>query len=121
MSFVNRVARDPDLFLKSLVDAFFSHTTAQSLPRRNAHFFNAAKAATIGRLIALDRIIPRFERLSKEPPTAERMSEEDQLLYEFFSHAYSLVESFCFGAYFIGPRVGSNPRPRPRFGPLTRC
>src|ERR1700737_674587 len=57
---------------------------------------------------------PRFEKLSKEARTTERMFEEDQLLYEFFSHAYSLVDSFCFGAYFVGAQLSpSHFKPNP--------
>jgi len=85
------LARDPEKFLKPLSDAFFAHTTPQSMPRRNAHFFYAAKFAAMARLIALDRIIPEFEKYSKEPHTMERRFEEDQLLYGFFTNALSAV------------------------------
>ena len=96
------LTRDPVLFLQPLANAFFVHTTTQSISRRNAHFFYAAKFASIARLIALDRVIPEFEKLSKESHTMERRFEEDQLLYGFFTNALSAIESFCFGAYFLG-------------------
>jgi hypothetical protein len=108
-------SRDADLFLKSLSTALFAHTTApDSVPRRNAHFFHAAKSASIARLVALDRIIPEFERLSKEGRTMQRMFEEDQLLFGFFTNALSAIESFCFGAYFVGTALrksGFDPNP----------
>src|ERR1700693_509042 len=97
--------RDPDLFLKSLSDAFFARTMSQSTSPRNAHFFYGAKFAAMSRLIVLDRIIPRFQSFSNWPHNLDRMFEEDLLLYDFFSNAYSLVDSFCFGAYFIGAQI----------------
>ena len=109
------LARDPDLFLKSLSDAFFDQTLSQPTPTRNAHFFYRAKYAAIARLIALDRIIPKFENLSKKSHTAERKFEEDQLLYGFFTNALSAMESFCFGAYFIGTVLSpSHFEPNPK-------
>ena len=109
------ITRDPEMFLKSLSEMFFAHTTEQSIPRRNAHFFSAAKHAAIARLKALDRIIPQFESLSKEPHTLERMFEEDQLLYGFFTNALSAIESFCFGAYFLGTALStSHFEPEPK-------
>ena len=120
--------RDPDLFLKSLADAFFHCTDKappQSVSKRNAQFFYAAKAASIARLIALDRVLPEFEKLSNDARTLERMFEEDQLLYEFFSHSYSLIESFCFGAYFVGSQISPShfdPDPNLRFiNPRKTC
>src|ERR1700730_15301637 len=108
------LTRNPVLFLQPLANAFFARTTTTSISRRNAHFFYAAKFASIARLIALDRVIPEFEKLSKEARTTERMFEEDQLLYEFFSHAYPLVDSFCFGAYFVGAQLSpSHFKPNP--------
>jgi hypothetical protein len=110
------LSSDPELFLKSLSTAFFAQTTeSNSIARRNAHFFDAAKSAAIARLVAMCRIIPKFENLSKLPRTTERYFEEDQLLYEFFSHAYSLVDSFCFGAYFVGSQLSpANFEPNPK-------
>jgi hypothetical protein len=109
------LARDADLFLKSLSTGLFAHTAApDSVPRRNAHFFHAAKSASIARLVALDRIIPEFERLSKEGRTTQRMFEEDQLLFGFFTNALPAIESFCFGAYFVGTALrksGFDPNP----------
>jgi hypothetical protein len=97
------LSRDADVFLNSLSTTLFAHTSApDSVPTRNAHFFHAAKSASIARLVALDRIIPEFEKLSKEDRTTERMFEEDQLLFDFFANAHSSIESFCFGAYFLG-------------------
>jgi hypothetical protein len=108
--------RDPDLFLKPLADAFFECTAnAQAIPKRNALFFYAAKAAAIARLIALDRIILEFETFSKEPHTMERRFEEDQLLYGFFTNALSAIESFCFAAYFLGTALKkSDFEPEPK-------
>src|SRR6478609_6977756 len=103
------LTRDPDLFLKSLSDALFDHpTTPDSIPTRNARFFSAAMRAAIARLKALDRIIPEFEKLSKESHTTERKFEEDQLLYGFFTNALSAFESFCFGAYFLGTALSTS-------------
>jgi hypothetical protein len=99
------LAREPYLFLNSLAAAFSDNTTPQTMPRRNAHFFYGAKFAAMSRLMALDRIIPKFESFSNWPHNLERRFEEDQLLYEFFSNAYSLIDSFCFGAYFIGSQL----------------
>jgi len=109
------LARDPDLFLKSSSNAFFNHTVTGSILRRNAHFFYAGKSASIARLMALDRIIPQFEKLSKEAGTLERKFEEDELLYGFFTNAFSAIESFCFGAYFLGTGLRkSNFDPDPK-------
>jgi hypothetical protein len=102
------LTRDPEMFLKSLSDAFIDHTAEPSIPRRNAHFFSAAKRAVIARLKALDRIILQFASLSKEPLTLERTFEEDQLLYDFFANALSAIESFCFGAYFLGTTLSDS-------------
>jgi hypothetical protein len=111
-------SRDPDLFLKPLADDFFAHTpnaTPQSVSRRNAHFFHAAKFAAIARLIELDRIIPEFAKLSKTSRSEKRMFEEDRLLYGFFTNALSAIESFCFAAYFLGTALKkSNFEPEPK-------
>ena len=101
------LAREPDLFLKSLSDAFFDHTKGQSIPTRNALFFYGANFAAIARLKELDRIIPEFKKLSKQVRTTERMFEEDRLLYGFFTNALSAMESFCFGAYFLGTALST--------------
>jgi hypothetical protein len=109
------LTRDPEMFLKSLSEAFYDHTTEASIPRRNAHFFYGAKHAAIARLMALDRIIPQFESLSKKAHTCERIFEEDQLLYDFFANALSAVESFCFGAYFLGTALSNSDfKPEPK-------
>jgi hypothetical protein len=108
------LTRDPDLFLKSISDAFYDQTTPESTPRRNAHLFYAGKSAAIARLIALDRIIPEFAQLSKTGITTQRILEEDQLLYGFFTNAVSAMESFCFGAYFLGTALtASNFKQKP--------
>jgi hypothetical protein len=88
---MHMLARDPDLFLTSLSDEFHDKT-AQSIPKRNAHFFYAAKSAAIARLMELDRIIVEFGKLSNADPTMKRRYEEDQLLYGFFSNALSAIE-----------------------------
>ena len=44
----------------------------------------------------------------------QRMFEEDQLLFGFFTNALSAIESFCFGAYFVGTALrksGFDPNP----------
>jgi hypothetical protein len=102
------LTRDPEIFLKSLSDAFIDRTTEPSIPRRNAQFFSAAKRAVIARLKALDRIVPQFEGFSKDPHSVQRNSEEDQLLYDFFANALSAIESFCFGAYFLGTALSKS-------------
>jgi hypothetical protein len=110
--------RVPDLFLNSLADAFFTCTAndgPESTSVRNAHFFYAAKSASIARLIELDRIIPEFEKLSNEGRTLERMFEENRLLYGFFTNALSAIESFCFAAYFLGTALKkSDFEPEPK-------
>jgi hypothetical protein len=102
------LAREPDMFLKALRDAFFDHTKGQSIPTRNALFFYGANFAAIARLMELDRIIPEFKNLSKQARTTERMFEEDRLLYGFFTNALSAIESFCFGAYFLGTALSTS-------------
>jgi len=112
--------RDPDLFLKPLADAFFTCTANDgpgSTPVRNAHFFYAAKFASIARLIELDRIIPEFDENSQPPQTREKTLQENQLLYGFFTNGVSAVESFCFAAYFLGTaleKLEFDPEPKLR-------
>ena len=70
-------------------------------------FWQAFSRSAIGRLEP-ERWKWPMSRVDTEARTTERMFEEDQLLYEFFSHAYSLVDSFCFGAYFVGAQLSSS-------------
>jgi hypothetical protein len=82
----------------SLSTALFAHTTApDSVPRRNAHFFHAAKSASIARLVALDRIIPEFERLSKEGRTMQRMFEETNCFLVFLQTRFQPSKVFASG------------------------
>jgi hypothetical protein len=112
--------RDPDLFLKPLADAFFNCTAndgPESTSVRNAHFFYAAKFASIARLIELARIIPKFVINSQPPQTPKKTLQENQLLYGFFTNAVSAVESFCFAAYFLGTaleKLEFDPEPKLR-------
>jgi hypothetical protein len=96
------LAREPNLFLKAVDEAFLARTKPETIPRQNYHLFYAAKSAAIARLVAVDRIIPEFAQLSKTEHTMQRTLEEDQLLYGFFTNAVSAIDSFCFGAYFLG-------------------
>jgi hypothetical protein len=112
--------RDPDLFLKPLADAFFNCTAndgPESTSVRNAHFFYAAKFASIARLIELARIIPKFVKNSQPPQTPKKTLQENQLLYGFFTNTVSAVESFCFAAYFLGTaleKLEFDPEPKLR-------
>jgi hypothetical protein len=63
------IPRAQDEYLNPLEQAFFGRTVP---PKRNAHFFSAAKSAVVIRLIAIDRIVLGFEQLSKDQYTFER-------------------------------------------------
>jgi hypothetical protein len=112
------IARDQENYMHQLEKAFFDQTAPESIPRRNAHFFSAAKRAVVVRIITLDRIVTSFEKLGpKVARTFENRLEEDILLYGFFMNALSVIDSFCFGAYFVGTQLSSkdfNPNPNLR-------
>jgi hypothetical protein len=123
------IPRNQNEYLNSLEQAFFTQARdfSQTIQTRNAHFFSAAKRAVVIRMIALDRIVEDFERLAHDQRTFDRMLEEDLLLYAFLANARSVIDSFCFGAYFVGTQLSPSvfdPDPKLRdigLGHVLNC
>jgi hypothetical protein len=95
--------RDPSKFLAVLTDALNRRLAADATIKPQYHFFVASMEAVSVRFSALDRLAAEFPKacINANVDLGKRQ-EQHQILFDFFSNAWALVESFCCGTYFIG-------------------
>lgn len=100
------LTRDPDAFLFSLKEAFGRRQEKDKLLLPAILCFFLANKATILRMKAVDELADKFEKFANQPNRSQqqvnRLPEEDQLLFDFFSNGLSALESFIFGSYYLG-------------------
>jgi len=100
--------RDPDKFLASLTDAFRKRLEMDSTVKSQFHYFEASKEAVSVRLCALDRLAAQCP-ISSQNTNVDlgKRQERNQVLFDFFSNASAVIESFCCGSYFVGSVLDS--------------
>jgi len=95
--------RNPHKFLASLTDAFRKRLDVDPTVKPQFHYFTASMEAVSVRFSALDRLAAEFPIASVNTnEDLGKRQERNQILFDFFSNASAVVESFCCGSYFIG-------------------
>ncbi len=97
------IERDPEKFLSALRDALHKRLDADRFLKPQDLLFAASMSAVPVRLSALDSLAAKFLDASVNSSTdLNKRQEQNQILFDFFSNAVGLFESFYCGSYFVG-------------------